>query len=193
MTFVALNRRSALLHVSLRQRGINSSIRYPALSKSAVRDARRTCTYWATFNRPAEAGLEQHKTRQCSNVGAGYTRTLIDRPPWCGDKPPELTSAGLPVRARIQGKLWRTVIRIQILAAMLELNPVPSIPGRNKSPELAGTGLPVRARVQGNRGRAVIRVQKLIPMLELNPVPSIPGRNKSPELAGAVFPGRARI
>jgi len=85
------------------------------------------------------------------------------------------------------------VIRIQILAAMLELNPVPSIPGRNKSPELAGTGLPVRARVQGNRGRAVIRVQKLIPMLELNPVPSIPGRNKSPELAGAVFPGRARI
>jgi len=26
-------------------------------SKSAVRGARRTCTYWATFNRPAEAGL----------------------------------------------------------------------------------------------------------------------------------------
>src|SRR5882672_7660557 len=28
---------------------MNSSIRYPALSKSAVRDARRTCTYWATL------------------------------------------------------------------------------------------------------------------------------------------------
>src|SRR5260221_3426911 len=66
---------------------------------------------------------------------------------WGRDKSPELAGATVPVRARIQGDFCRTVVRIQILASSLELNPTPSITRGDKPPKLARATVPVRARI----------------------------------------------